>query len=225
MDCGSLYEWRSEVLRLIVYMPARIPFVTRPPREGGMANARESLYEIIGVRADAPRAEIESACIRLAGKFHSDQNPGDPIAAKNFAAIEHAFEVLGDPEKRAAYDAALLVRGIDRTAPEPIAIKQSFVGYLGASIGGLLMLVAFAAKPSEPGGIAMLIGVLVTGMCLRIAVRAVPITDENIDLDGAERYAAKINNAISSTIACLLGAIAILYFVFFWTSGFPSPKG
>jgi hypothetical protein len=65
-------------------------------------------YELIGVSRDATQEEILDACLRLIGKYRPDPNSQDAQGAETFALVESAFEVLGDPERRAAYDVALV---------------------------------------------------------------------------------------------------------------------
>jgi hypothetical protein len=79
-------------------------------KERANLNFRRTHYEIIGVLHDASTEEIKEACLRLADKYRSDKNPGDQLAAEAFSAIEKAFEILTDPEKRANYDARIRPR-------------------------------------------------------------------------------------------------------------------
>ena len=61
-------------------------------------------YEILGVSRDATQEEIKRTFRRLARETHPDANPGDPDAERRFREIAQAYEVLSDPQKRAAYD-------------------------------------------------------------------------------------------------------------------------
>ncbi len=59
------------------------------------------LYTVLRLRRDADADEIRSAYRRLAQKYHPDM--GAP-SAERFVEISEAYEVLGDPERRRAYD-------------------------------------------------------------------------------------------------------------------------
>lgn len=61
-------------------------------------------YQTLGVPKTASREEIKKAFHRLARQYHPDMNPDDPNAEARFKEINEAYEVLGDPEKRAKYD-------------------------------------------------------------------------------------------------------------------------
>ncbi len=61
-------------------------------------------YEVLGVGRDASQDEIKKAYRRLARRYHPDVNKDDPSAAERFKEIAEAYEVLGDPDKRARYD-------------------------------------------------------------------------------------------------------------------------
>lgn len=60
-------------------------------------------YSILGVDRNASADDIKKAYRRLARQFHPDKNK-DPKAEERFKTIGEAYEVLSDPEKRAAYD-------------------------------------------------------------------------------------------------------------------------
>jgi molecular chaperone DnaJ len=67
-----------------------------------MASKRD-YYETLGVSRDAGQAEVKRAFRRLAMKYHPDRNRDDG-AEERFKEINEAYEVLSDPERRAAYD-------------------------------------------------------------------------------------------------------------------------
>jgi molecular chaperone DnaJ len=63
----------------------------------------QDLYDLLGVTRDADADAIKKAYRRLARKYHPDVNP-DPESQERFKEISRAYEVLSDPQKRAAYD-------------------------------------------------------------------------------------------------------------------------
>lgn len=65
-----------------------------------------TLYGILGLKVDAPGAEVKASWRRLIRQWHPDRN-SEPDAAQQFMAIQTAYEVLSDPAKRARYDAGL----------------------------------------------------------------------------------------------------------------------
>jgi len=60
-------------------------------------------YKILGVSREAPQDEIKRAYRKLARKYHPDVSK-EAQAEERFKALGEAYEVLKDPEKRAAYD-------------------------------------------------------------------------------------------------------------------------
>ena len=65
---------------------------------------RRDHYAALGLNPDATRAEIRKAFRSLAHQLHPDVNK-DPDGGRRFARIARAYEVLGDVERRRAYDA------------------------------------------------------------------------------------------------------------------------
>jgi len=61
-------------------------------------------YEILGVGKNASDAEIKAAYRKQVLKYHPDKNAGDKAAEEKFKEINNAFDVLKDPQKKAAYD-------------------------------------------------------------------------------------------------------------------------
>ena len=61
-------------------------------------------YEVLGVRRGASAADIKGAYRRLAKKLHPDANKQDPKAAARFAELNAAYEILGEDDKRKAFD-------------------------------------------------------------------------------------------------------------------------
>jgi molecular chaperone DnaJ len=66
--------------------------------------AKRDYYEQLGVPRNASQEDLKKAFRKLAMQYHPDRNPGDPEAEQTFKAINEAYDVLRDDQKRAAYD-------------------------------------------------------------------------------------------------------------------------
>ena len=66
--------------------------------------AKRCYYKTLEVERTASDGEIKSAFRKQAMQFHPDRNPNDNAAEHRFKEINEAYEVLKDPDKRAAYD-------------------------------------------------------------------------------------------------------------------------
>ena len=66
--------------------------------------AKKDYYEVLGVERNAADGEIKKSYRRLAMKHHPDRNEGDAGAEDSFKEAKEAYEILSDPQKRAAYD-------------------------------------------------------------------------------------------------------------------------
>ena len=96
---------------------------------------KADFYEVLQVSRDASDQELKASYRRLAMQYHPDRNPNNPEAEEKFKACSEAYQVLSDPEKRAAYDryghAAFQGGG------NPFAGAQGFQGDLGDIFGDL----------------------------------------------------------------------------------------
>lgn len=66
--------------------------------------AKQDYYELLGLGRDADEAALKKAYRKLAMQYHPDRNPGDAEAETRFKEVNEAYEILKDPERRAAYD-------------------------------------------------------------------------------------------------------------------------
>jgi molecular chaperone DnaJ len=65
---------------------------------------RMDYYEILGVPRDVSDEDLKKAYRKLVLQYHPDRNPGDRTAEEKIREINAAYEVVGDPDKRRAYD-------------------------------------------------------------------------------------------------------------------------
>ena len=86
-------------------------------------------YDVLGVSRSASAADIKSAFRKLAKKHHPDANKADPQAASRFAELNAAYEIVGEDDKRKAFD-----RGEIDAEGKPRF--QGFEGFGGAPRGG-----------------------------------------------------------------------------------------
>jgi DnaJ-class molecular chaperone len=83
------------------------------------------LYQRLGLKRAASEAEIKKAYRSLAKQLHPDRNKDKPDAAKRFAEVTHAYDLLSDKDKRARYD-----RGeIDEEGNPKMPFGAGFGGY------------------------------------------------------------------------------------------------
>src|SRR5579859_5107423 len=67
-------------------------------------STKRCYYETLEVERNADETKLKAAFRKLAMKWHPDRNPGDKTSEIKFKEINEAYEILKDPDKRAAYD-------------------------------------------------------------------------------------------------------------------------
>src|SRR5262249_31435392 len=66
--------------------------------------AKRDYYDVLGVQRTCDEKELKGAFRKLAMQYHPDRNNGDREAEVKFKEVNEAYEVLKDPQKRAAFD-------------------------------------------------------------------------------------------------------------------------
>jgi molecular chaperone DnaJ len=77
---------------------------TFPPNAMNTMTDKRDYYEVLGVSRAATADDLKKAYRKLARQFHPDVNRGDASAEESFKEVNEAYEVLSDPDRRAAYD-------------------------------------------------------------------------------------------------------------------------
>ena len=87
-------------------MPTKPDLVNIDNKSGekAMSKPAKDYYRLLGVERDANEENIRSAYRNLAQQYDPDLNPGSDNAETRFKDIQHAYEVLSDPQKREKYD-------------------------------------------------------------------------------------------------------------------------
>ena len=96
-------------------------------------------YEVLGVARTANDEELKKAFRRLAMKNHPDRCPGDPEAQERFKEAKEAYEILGDPQRRALYDQyghAAFENGTGRRGGAPFGDVGDIFGDIFSDIFG-----------------------------------------------------------------------------------------
>lgn len=81
-----------------------------------MAGVAEDHYRTLGVAPGAGADEVRAAYLRRMREHHPDRRPGDPDAARTARAVNVAYAVLRDQDRRRAYDAGRQATGLAATA-------------------------------------------------------------------------------------------------------------
>lgn len=103
-----------------------------------MATTKRDYYEALEVSRNATPEDLKKAYRRLAMQYHPDRNK-EPGAEERFKEINEAYQVLSDPEKRAAYDRfghAAFSEGSGFGYSPFTDINDLFESFFGAAFGG-----------------------------------------------------------------------------------------
>ncbi len=92
-------------------------------------------YEVLGLSRDASQDDVKRAFRKLARETHPDANPEDAQAEGRFREVAEAYEVLSDPQKRAAYDRGEVFGGADLFANFG-GLDEILQQFFGGSFGG-----------------------------------------------------------------------------------------
>jgi len=77
-------------------------------------------YEVLGVARTASAEDIKKAYRKLAKKLHPDLNPGNKKAEQSFKDVSAAYDLLGDPDKKARFDRGEIdASGAERAREQP----------------------------------------------------------------------------------------------------------
>ncbi|HVU82797.1 MAG TPA: molecular chaperone DnaJ [Rhodanobacteraceae bacterium] len=96
-------------------------------------------YEVLGVARGASDEDLKKAFRRLAMKNHPDRCPDDPHAQDRFKEAKEAYEILGDPQRRAMYDQyghAAFENGAGRRGGAPFGDVGDIFGDIFSDIFG-----------------------------------------------------------------------------------------
>jgi curved DNA-binding protein CbpA len=117
----------------------------------GPREPARDLYEVLEVARDASQQEITLAWRHRARDEHPDARHGDDGAPARFRALAEAWQVLGDPGRRAAYD-----RGLD-PGPPPRRVRVTVPHSPGPSAAGSTAA-GSTAPPAGVGGPPLVAG-------------------------------------------------------------------
>ncbi len=110
---------------------------------------KRDYYEVLGVSRTADLVEIRRAFRKLARECHPDVNAADSEAESRFKECAEAWEVLSEPEKRAAYDRHGFsgLRGRPMTDFQSVAFRDLYNTYFGTDDFGVPMHPFHAYQP------------------------------------------------------------------------------
>lgn len=87
-------------------------------------SAFATYYDVLQVERGAPPERVRAAYRRLAQKYHPDKMPGNANAPRAMAAINAAYDVLKDPDRRAEHD-RWIRRAEEASRPMPLEVPEA----------------------------------------------------------------------------------------------------
>ena len=123
-------------------------------------------YSVLGVQKTASAEDIKKAYRKLAKKLHPDRNPGDKKAEEQFKEVSNAFEILGDPKKRALYDefGEISTRpGFDESKAREFQRQAAAAGAGSSGFGGFSGFEGFSSRGFDPSDLESMFGDLFGG--------------------------------------------------------------
>ncbi len=154
-------------------------------------------YATLGVSRGASADEIKKAYRKLAKKLHPDVNPGDKKSEERFKEVSSAFDILGDPKKRALYDEfgeVALRAGFDEEKARAFRAyqRQPAEGATGGGFGGRAGAgrgfaggIHFEEGGFEPGDLGSMFGDLFGGRQRGAAARSRSEPSRGEDVEAA----------------------------------------
>jgi len=128
----------------------RFDDTTTMGRDAGMT--KRCYYEVLEVERTAAEGELKAAFRKLAMKWHPDRNPGDKTSETRFKEINEAYEVLKDPDKRAAYDRFGHAAFENRPAGGPGGFGPDFTSAFSDLFEGIFGMGGARARSSRERG-------------------------------------------------------------------------
>jgi hypothetical protein len=130
---------------------------------------KKDYFRTLGVERGASEDEIKRAYHRLARKYHPDVNPGNERAEARFKEISEAYAVLGDPEKRRAYESSGVrysngQRQTTRSRPSPRPHSPK------PPPAGIRIGVSRSEQSGRPPGVAAGLDVTISGLTAGLGI-------------------------------------------------------
>jgi curved DNA-binding protein CbpA len=84
-------------------------------------------YETLGIKADATQEEIKRSYRKLAFKFHPDKNNGNMSANDRFTAVQEAYQVLSNSQKRKIFDKLYSIYLYESNEPSTLEEENALI--------------------------------------------------------------------------------------------------